>query len=232
MENRERLRILNPPAPTPKVLATWKSRRSVTIRRNMFTGWLEFKPQYPYEPFTKELNERIPKEFRTYDKGSENWYVHWTFERLLLDIVSKHFHSFLVEIPKVSQNRHEQFAKLNITIPYPLVLPDHWVMLNAMTMVNPTKEVEQVESTPVPGYSAIDYEFDIPTLPKTERIISNEVEIDSLAEYYRVNEVSRILRVSQSHIYRQVHLGKIGHIRIGKSICIPKSEIERLRGIF
>jgi len=49
------------------------------------------------------------------------------------------------------------------------------------------------------------------------------------SEFYKVSEIARMLNMSKATAYRWVKSKKIMAIRIGKTIRIPKSEIERVR---
>lgn len=48
-------------------------------------------------------------------------------------------------------------------------------------------------------------------------------------EFYTVEEVSKILRVSKRTVYRWVHGGKINCVRVGKKILIPVEDIKKLK---
>jgi excisionase family DNA binding protein len=43
-----------------------------------------------------------------------------------------------------------------------------------------------------------------------------------------VAQAARQLNIGRTHAYRAIHAGKIGHIKLGGKILIPKAEIDRI----
>lgn len=50
-------------------------------------------------------------------------------------------------------------------------------------------------------------------------------------KYWKVKEFARHFRISNMSAYRMVNAGEVKSIKLGQSIRIPQSEVDRLEGI-
>ena len=48
------------------------------------------------------------------------------------------------------------------------------------------------------------------------------------AKVLTVAQAAKVLSIGRTHCYRAIHEGKIGHIRLGGKILVPRAEIDRI----
>ena len=60
--------------------------------------------------------------------------------------------------------------------------------------------------------------------PRGSNVTSN---LDDFGEVLTVREVARVLRVDKDSAYQAIHRGQIPHVRIGRSLRVPKAGLLR-----